>query len=207
MHPFKDFVLAALKKIEDLPVDVIAPGHGPVLRAEPKRYVDYYREWATAPGRETGRPLVALFYYSGYGNTALMAEQIARGLDAGGVETSLRDLGKTGDEEAFALLARADGVIIGSPTIMADAARPVWDLLGLASRVGLTGKPAAAFGSYGWSGEAVSRLEDRLASLGARIIQPGVRVNFAPDADDFAACRDFGRKFADALKACVRTAA
>ncbi len=90
---------------------------------------------------------------------------------------------------------------------MGDAARAAWDLLSLASRVNIAGKPAAAFGSYGWSGEAVQRLEERLTGLGARVVTPGLRVNFAPDDDDFAVCRDFGRTFADALKACVRTEA
>jgi len=169
------------------------------LRRDPWKYINLYREWSEAPATARQRPVVVVFFASTYGNTAQMAEQIARGLDAGGVDAELRDVTTVGEDEARRLLGDADGVVVGSPTIMGDAVKPVWDVLALASAAGVRGKPGAAFGSFGWSGEAVQMIEGRLKDLGMTVVQPGLEVNFEPGEEAFAACREFGRNFAASL--------
>ncbi len=200
MRPFKDRVLAAVAKLEGLAIDVVATGHGPVLRREPRKYIELYKKWSEEVSAKRARPLVAVFFASTYGNTAQMAEQIGRGLDKGGVDAELRDVATTDEVELRKLLSDADGVLVGSPTVMGDAVKPVWDLLAFAGGAGVRGRPAAAFGSYGWSGEAVQMIEGRLKDLGMVLVQPGLEVNFAPDEDAFTACRDFGESFAAAVK-------
>ena len=74
--------------------------------------------------------------------------------------------------------------------------KPVWDLLSSLTVVDLKGKLGAAFGSYGWSGEAVPMIEERLRRLKLRVPLPGVRARLAPTGDDFAACHDLGREVA-----------
>ena len=88
-------------------------------------------------------------------------------------------------------------MVLGSPTINGDATKPIWDLLASLTVVNLEGKIGAAFGSYGWSGEAVAMLEDRMKGLKFRIPMPGMRVKLIPTQEELDACRDFGQQLAE----------
>lgn len=203
MRPFKEYVLAALKLIEPLPLTVIAPAHGPILRDRPKDYVARYRELAAPRLKREIRPgekTLLIFYISSYGNTARMAEAIhAAAQEIEGVRASLYDL-EGGETGTFAdLLEEADALALGSPTINGDAVKPVWDLLSSLTVIDMKGKLGAAFGSYGWSGEAVRMIEDRLRGLKLRVPVPGVRVKLIPTPEEIEECRRFGRALGEEL--------
>ena len=203
MRPFRQSVIDALELVEPLSLNLIAPAHGPILRDRPRAYVERYREMASPrlqrdlqPGEKT----LLIFYISAYGNTARMAEAIydaAR--EVPGVRPSLYDL--TGiDVESFAnLMEDADGLVLGSPTINGDAVKPIWDLLTTLTVIDLKGKLGAAFGSYGWSGEAVRMIEDRLRGLKLRVPLEGVRVKLIPTPEEIEDCRRFGRELGEEL--------
>lgn len=200
MRPFKQWVLEALSLIEPLKLKIIAPTHGPILRDRPRRYVAHYRELSSSSlaGRisEEEASLI-IFYMSSYGNTARMAEAIASGAEsAGGVRVSLYDL-EGGEVEPFVnLIEEADALLFGSPTINGDAVKPVWDLLSSLAVLNLVGKLGGAFGSYGWSGEAVRMVEDRMRGLKMRVPLQGIRVKLIPSDDELRECDEFGRNFA-----------
>ncbi|WP_295885156.1 FprA family A-type flavoprotein [uncultured Thiohalocapsa sp.] len=207
MRPFKAHVLDALKLIEPLPLKLIAPTHGPILRERPRRYVARYRELSGAdmalePVLADAKPLRTLlvFYLSAYGSTARMAEAIAAGAEGvPGIRVSLYDL-DGGETEPFVdLIEAADAIALGSPTVNGDAVKPVWDLLSSLAVVSLRGKVGAAFGSYGWSGEAVPMIEDRLRGLKLRVPVPGLRLKLIPTDAELADCRDFGQALAQAV--------
>jgi flavorubredoxin len=203
MRPFKQHVLEALALIEPLPLAIVAPAHGPILRERPRRYVARYRELsspALSCELDADERTLVVFYVSSYGNTARMAEALCAGAEArGGVRVSLYDL-EGGEVEPFVdLIEAADGLAFGSPTINGDAVKPVWDLLSSLAVVDLRGKIGAAFGSYGWSGEAVPLIEDRMRGLKMRIPVGGLRVKLIPNDDELSHCRDFGGRIASAL--------
>jgi NADH oxidase (H2O-forming) len=203
MRPFKNHVMDALKLIEPLKLKQIAPTHGPILRERPRRYVTHYRELSTSSlSREIGtdeRSLV-IFYMSSYGNTARMAEEISEGgSEIDGVRVSLYDL-EGGETDPFVdLIEEADALLFGSPTINGDAVKPVWDLLSSLAVVNLKGKLGGAFGSYGWSGEAVQMIEDRMRGLKMRIPHEGLRIKLIPTEEELEQCRAFGRHIAEVL--------
>ena len=203
MRPFKNHVMDALKLIEPLKLKQIAPTHGPILRERPRRYVTHYRELSTSSlSREIGsddRSLV-IFYMSSYGNTARMADAISQGgSEIDGVRVSLYDL-EGGETDPFVdLIEEADALLFGSPTINGDAVKPVWDLLSSLAVVNLKGKLGGAFGSYGWSGEAVRMIEDRMRGLKMHIPHEGLRVKLIPTEEELEACRAFGRHTAEVL--------
>jgi flavorubredoxin len=93
----------------------------------------------------------------------------------------------------------AQALIVGSPTINGDAVKPVWDLLSRLATIRLRGKVGGAFGSYGWSGEAVGMIEDRLKALKFKVPEPGVRSVLVPTAEELQACREFGARIAESL--------
>jgi len=75
MRPFKEHILRALEKIEDLHIGTVGPSHGPVLRTDIKSYMEKYRAWSSVPGKNE-TPTVLVFVASAYGNTAAMAVKL-----------------------------------------------------------------------------------------------------------------------------------
>ena len=203
MRPFKQWVLEALDLIEPLSLKMIAPTHGPIHRDRPRRYVNHYRELATSAlsgELAHNEKSLIIFYMSSYGNTARMAEAIYSGMEqVDGVRVSLYDL-QGGETEPFVdLIEEADAIMFGSPTINGDAVKPVWDLLSSLVVVNLKGKLGAAFGSYGWSGEAVRMIEDRMRGLKMRVPIDGMRIKLIPTDEELDQCRDFGKQVASFL--------
>ena len=57
----------------------------------------------------------------------------------------------------------------------------------------------AAFGSYGWSGEAVKDINKALEAMKISIVDPGIRVKYIPTHDDLHQCVELGRKIGMAI--------
>lgn len=200
MRPFKRFVLEAMDKIEPLEPTLIAPSHGPILRHHPMEYVRSYRSLSASrlPNEVEGKEKsLLIFYMSAYGATADMARSVYEGAsDVEGVRVSLYDL-QGGETEPFVdLIEEADCLVFGSPTINGDAVKPVWDVLASLISIDTKGKMGGAFGSYGWSGEAVPMIEDRLRGLKMRVPEKGVRIKFHPTEQELDDCSAFGRSIA-----------
>ncbi len=202
MRPFRENVLDAVALIEPLDLNIIAPAHGPILTHSPRDYVRRYRELATPRLYNEARSekTLVVFYLSAYGNTRRMAEAVASGAESvPGVRVSLYDL-EGGEPGIFTdLVEEADGLAFGSPTINADAVKPVWDLLSSLTTVNVKGKMGLAFGSYGWSGEAVPLIEDRLRGLKMRVPVSGLRIKLVPDDAELFLCHALGTTLAEHL--------
>lgn len=203
MHPFKDYVVRALDSIEALPVSIIAPAHGPILRDRPDRYIRRYRQLSGPPLESEISPqqkTLLIFYISSYGNTRRMAEAVYGGaMRLPDVRVSLYDL-EGGEVEPFVdLIEEADGLVFGTPTINGDAVKPIWDLLSSLTVINIKTKLGGVFGSYGWSGEGVPLVEDRLRGLKMRVPIPGLRVKLIPTDEELEACREFGLELAQEL--------
>ena len=198
IRPFKEHVLKALDKIKDLPIRMIAPSHGPILRTDLKNYLEDYREWSLAPAKGE-KPYAMVLYLSSYGNTGRMAQQVAEGAREAGAEVGVFDLQAGNLPSLVDEVERADAVAVGSLTINGDAVKPVWDLLSSLATLKLRGKSAVAFGSYGWSGEAVRFIEERLKGIKFKIAAEGVRAQLIPTGDDLKACRELGKKLVESV--------
>lgn len=198
MGPFKPYVTQALDKIKDLEINIVCPGHGLILRNEIQKYLDLYKEWSVVKERE--KPSVVIAYVSAYGYTKKMAEEIAKGVSsAGEIDVFVFDMV---DEEASKVMEEiqsAKGILFGSPTIVGDALPPIWNLLISLNPVIHKGKLAGAFGSYGWSGEAVSNIECRLKQLRFKMPVPGLKINFNPSEEQLKQAYEFGQKFGQAV--------
>lgn len=191
-------MLNAIKRIEGLDVCFIGNGHGPVLRENLDKYIGMYRKWS-AP--DENQPVyAAVAYVSSYGYTARLAEEIANGIREGGVsDVRLFDLVTDDKAEAAKAIAGSAGFLLGSPTILGDALPPVWEMLLALNPIIHRGKKAGAFGSYGWSGEAVGNLTDRMKQLKLNMPLPGLKVRFNPSERQLGEAAAFGRDFAAAV--------
>jgi flavorubredoxin len=203
MRPFKDYVNRALALLEPLALTTILPAHGPLLRDQPQKYVQRYRELSSAVLQSeisTGEKTLLIFYISSYGNTRRMAEAIYEGaMEVEHVRVSLYDLEGSEITPFVDLIEGADGIIFGTPTINGDAVKPVWDLLSSLAVINLKSKLGGVFGSYGWTGEGVKMVEDRLRGLKLRVPIPGIRIKLIPTDEEIDSCREFGQNLAQDL--------
>jgi len=202
LKPFSKFMLKAIEKIKTLPVDMICPGHGPILRSGWKEKIDRSLKLATKyleETRKSNRVLVA--YISAYGYTGEMARLVAKGLmKTGNVEVDLLDIENIllGDLEEH--VVKADGIIVGSPTINQNTLLPVYKLFAVINPIRDKGKPAAAFGSFGWSGEAVKLIEDHLRNLKLKVVGEGQAARFLPNSQEADRLISFGEEFVQTLQ-------
>ncbi|SHF46334.1 Flavorubredoxin [Caldanaerobius fijiensis DSM 17918] len=193
MSPFKPKILEAIDKIKGLDIDIIAPSHGPILRERPWFYVDKYKEWSDDFSNLKD---IVVVYASAYTYTAKIADAIVEGMQGeGGVNIKVYNILNSDRSQVISDILKASGVLVGSPTINGDVVKPIWDMLTSLNPLVCKGKYAAAFGSFGWSGEAVPMMEERLKQLKFKVIQPGIRINFKPSTDDIDKCREFGKQF------------
>lgn len=196
MRPFADKIQEGVRRVKELKIEMICPSHGPILRSDPWKVVDLYDKWSTA--NTSYGPKLSVFYASAYGNTRQMAEAIAEGAEKH-IPVEIFNAATADVACMRDALEASNGVAIGSCTINGDALEPIWDLMGLFALVNRKGKSACSFGSYGWSGEAVGMIEDRLKGLRLKITESGLRLNFVPTDDDLNKCRQFGEEFAKQL--------
>ena len=199
MRPFKQYVLQALKLYAKLDIKIIAPLHGPILRTNPQVYIDRYSAWSSeAKFRKHGNKMLSVFYMSSYENTHKMAQKVVEGADSvEGVVASMYDLASLEESNMVDLLEESDGIIIGSPTINGDAVKPAWDLLACMAFLESSGKVGAAFGSYGWTGEAPEMLHDRMRWLKFRLPVKPLKVKLIPTAEELEECFAFGVEVAE----------
>jgi len=204
LKPFSKFMLKAIDKIRDLEINAICTGHGPVLRKNWKRYVDlsekYAREYMDTVNRKNNRVLIA--YISAYGYTGEMAKIIAEGIKTtGDFEISIEDIEHSSLGELEEMVVKNDALIIGSPTINQNTLLPVYKLFAVINPIRDKEKIAAAFGSYGWSGEAVKIIEDQLRNLKLKIAFEGLSEKFYPNKEKVDQLKEFGKKFGEVMLA------
>ncbi|MBD2495714.1 diflavin flavoprotein [Nostoc sp. FACHB-280] len=198
MAPHARQVETALEKLADFPARLYATGHGPLVRYGLIELTKAYRQWSQ---QQTSADLtVALIYASAYGNTATLAQAIARGITKAGVAVESINCEFTEPEEVRAAVEKSAGFVMGSPTLGGHAPTPVQTALGIVLSTATNNKLAGVFGSFGWSGEAVDLIESRLKDAGYRFGFDTIRVKFKPDDATLQLCEEAGTDFAQALK-------
>jgi flavorubredoxin len=142
-------------------------------------------------------PKLLVVYDSQTGNTAKMAEAVAEGAKSvPGVEVVLKYYARPAE------LDEASAIIFGSPTYHHDMTLPIKHMLEEAARanVQLKGKIGAAFGSYGWSGEAPKLILEVLKNrFGMRTVGSGLTILYTPDNDGLERCRNLGKTVAEKI--------
>ena len=138
---------------------------------------------------------VAIVYWSGTGNTEIMANCIAEGIKEAGAEVDL--MGPT--DFSAAKLSEYGVVAFGCPAMGAEVLEEMdFDPMFTGLEGSLSGKRIALFGSYGWGdGQWMRDWCARCESVNANLYdEEGLMVNEAPDADAQEVCRELGRKLA-----------
>lgn len=195
-RPFKDKVLSAVEKIRHDVIDIICPSHGPVIRRDPWKVIQQFEDWSKPVAQ--GKKIVVLFL-SPHGSTEKMAHAVVRGASYDDVEVMSYHINSLNSSELRNLMEEADALLFGIPTFNRDIAKPMWEVLAYLSTVKLKTNLTGIFGSYGWSGEACKMAEERLKSLGFKLVGDTVRTMFTPKDDVLEQCEALGRAAAMAV--------
>ena len=191
-------VTEILDKIEPFSPKYYAPGHGVMVRYSLSRLTYDYRQWCQ---QQQSQDLnVTLLYASAYGNTATMAQAIAQGIMDQGVAVKSINCESATPEEITRAIQDCDGFLIGSPTLGGHAPVQIETALGIVLGNARKTKLAGVFGSYGWSGEAVDLISQKLRDGNYKLGFEPLRVRFSPDETAIENCQETGANFAQTLK-------
>ncbi len=192
--PFKPYMLKALARVRELDVSMICPGHGPVLDEKIDFMYNTYEQWCTVVNPNTKKTVI-IPYVSAYGYTKRLAEEIARGIkDSGDVDVRMYDMVEADQAKVLEEIGFADGILFGTPTIVGEALKPIWDLTTSIFAGTHGGKLASAFGSYGWSGEGVPHILERLRQLRMKVVD-GLKIRFKPGEVNLIDAYEYGYDF------------
>ena len=196
--PYASQVSKALDKLSQKEANIYATAHGPLVKYGLTELTALYREWLEAQQKQTLN--VALIYASAYGNTATLANAIARGINKAGVRVESINAEFATNDEVKTAIENCDGFVFGSPTLGGHAPTQIQTALGVALAHGDKNKLVGVFGSYGWSGEAIDLLESKFKDGGYRFGFDPIRVKFTPTEAVLKTCEEAGTDFSQALK-------
>lgn len=196
--PYATQVLKALDKLSQKEAQIYATAHGPLVKYGLTELTTLYEQWLKTQQQQTLN--VALIYASAYGNTATLANAIARGITKAGVRVESINAEFATSEEIKTAIENCHGFIFGSPTLGGHAPTQVQTALGIALAHGDKNKLVGVFGSYGWSGEAIDLLESKFKDGGYRFGFTPIRVKFKPTEEVLKTCEEAGTDFSQALK-------
>ena len=194
LGPFPKFMIKALDRIQGLRIDMIATGHGPVIDVGIPELQKEYREWSTHINPNP-RKTVIIPYVSAYGYTKELGYKIADGIKAAGdIDVRFYNMEEAPIATVLEDIYFADGLLLGTPTILGEALEPIWNLVSQMFAGVYGGKYASSFGSYGWSGEGVPHMIERLKQLRMKTSE-GLSLKFKPDEAKLKTAFDWGHNF------------
>jgi len=180
-----------------LPIDMICPDHGILWRKDPSKIINAYVEWSTQKPKRKALVVYDTMWHS----TETMGEAIVNALGEEGVDARLMHLRNCHRSDIMTEVLDAGAIIVGSPTLNNGLFPTVSDFLTYMKGLKPLNKLGAAFGSFGWSGEAAKLVTKELEEMKFNIIDPGVRIQYVPDDKGLDACRELAAKIAQALPA------
>lgn len=195
LTPFSGLVTKKIKEVLelDLKVDLICTSHGVIWKEDPLQIVHKYLEWADAYQENQ----ITIVYDTMWNSTRIMAESIAAGIQAEDPEVvvKLLNAAKTDKNDIVTEIFKSKAILAGSATINNRYLSAMGGLIEMVKGMKFKKKKAAAFGSYGWSGEAVKLLTEDLKVAGFEIVNDGHRTLWVPDSAEEDACQEFGKEF------------
>ncbi len=195
LTPFSPLVTKKIQEVLSfkLPLDIICTSHGIIWREEPVKIVEKYLEWAN----DYQENQITIIYDTMWNGTRVIAENIANGIKETDkkVNVKLFNLAKSDKNDVITEIFKSKAVLLGSPTINQGILVSVAGMLEEIRGLKFKNKKAAAFGSYGWSGESVKMISEKLTSAGFEIVDDGLKILWNPDDESKTKCFEYGKTF------------
>ncbi len=205
LMPLSHLVQNVLATITDLglDIDMIAPDHGLIWRTNkddissvgPGTILGLYDLWSK---QEKGNKALVI-YDSMWESTARLAKAIGGELIRQGIDVKMMNLGVNHRSDIITEVMGAKAVLFGSPTLNNGMLPSMADFLCYLKGLKPKGLVGAAFGSFGWSGEAVRQINKVLEEMKIELVDPGLRVKYVPSDQDYEKCRELAAKVVKAM--------
>ncbi len=186
LNPFAPLITKKLDEIAslNLPIDIIAPSHGAIWRDRPMQIVEKYAQWADAYQENQ----VVVAYDTMWEGTTKIAHRIAEEIHRQSPDTVVKvfNIAKADKNEIMTEVFKSKAIAVGSPTVSNSILSSVAGWLEFLKQLKFKNKRAAAFGCYGWSGESVKILQERLRDAGFDVVEENIRSLWNPEETDLA---------------------
>ncbi len=191
--PYSQQVRKVLEELRKFEIEMICPSHGIIWKDNVSRIIEKYEEWSSGKAERK----VVLAYDSMWGYTEKALKSIVEGIEEVGVPYRIYKLRNSDFTELMAEVMQSRGIVVGSPTLNRELFPSVAAFLTYMKGLKPFNKVAAAFGSYGWSGEAVKKIVKVFEELKFEVVGE-VRFKYRSE-DKKDELRDLGRKLAERL--------
>jgi flavorubredoxin len=190
------------RKIEEvleigLPIKIIAPSHGLIWRENPLEIATRYLGWAKS---KRIQDKVLIVWDTMWQSTTKLARSMAEGIRDEGLSPLLRLIPHNDRSDIMADLLEARGILVGSSTLHNEILPTVAPILSDLEVLKPVGKKAAAFGSYGWGGGAVKKIQEAMERGKMEIVMDPLTVKWVPTEDELTQAYQYGREFAKKVK-------
>ncbi|MFO8241521.1 MAG: flavodoxin domain-containing protein [Dissulfuribacterales bacterium] len=194
---FSPLVRKLLERLKELgiEIDMIAPDHGLIWRSHVKDILEAYGDWA----HHRSRKKALVIYDTMWHSTETMARALGSGIEQQGVSIKLMDLRVSHRSDVIAEALDSRGLVFGSPTLNNGILPRMAALLSYMKGLKPREKIGAAFGSYGWSGEAVKIMNNYMKEMDFDVVEPGIRVKYVPTHDHLKECVEMGKRIGLAI--------
>jgi len=193
LMPFGTLITQLFEKVAKLGLEfnIIAPDHGLIYR-RPAPVLEAYQRWAAGTVEKKALVIFDTMWHS----TEMLAEALTQGLMDAGVEAQMHHLRRSHYSDIITEVLEAGLLLLGSPTLNNGIFPSMGEFLTYLKGLRPRNKAAAAFGSYGWSGEAVKLINQELQAMKLKVVHEGFQCKYIPDPEELAAARALGEKLA-----------
>lgn len=191
MAPNARSVLAAMKRMEPLGnINLVANGHGPLLKHNVTELLTRYRDWSQAQTK--AEKTVAVFYISDYGYSDRLCQSIAKGITKTGVAVETLDLKSADPQEVKELASSAVGIVIGTPPVSGINAQEITGNLGTIIASVNPKQYLGMFESQGGDDEPILPLFNKFLEVGLTKAFDPIRSTETPNESLYQRCEEAG---------------
>ena len=196
--PFSDRIQKLIETVSGMGLEfkMICPDHGLIWREKPEQIISAYGAWS----QQSPQKKALIIYETMWNSTEWMAKSISRGIAGQGVSVKMMNVKQNHRSDIMTEVMDTSAVIVGSATLNNGYLAGVADFLNYMKGLKPANKLGAAFGSYGWSGEAVKLINAQLEEMKFSLIdEKGLRVKYVPGHEDLKECVKFGEAIGKAI--------
>lgn len=197
LTPFSPLVEKKINEFSELnlPLQMICPSHGVMWKENPTQIIQKYLEWA----KNYQENQITIIYDTMWNGTKAMAEAIAQGITTSDdkVVCKLFNISRSDKNDVVTEVFKSKAILVGSPTINRGILPDIAGFLELARGLKFKEKKAAAFGTYGWSGESTKIIHNRLEEAGFELINEDIKSLWTPDEVLLEKCKKFGKEISE----------
>lgn len=192
LYLFSPLIRKLLATVNEMGLDIkmIAPDHGVIWRTHQNHILEAYDKWS----RNESEKKTLVIYDSMWHSTEKMAHAIGAGLKETGVSTTMINLKVHHRSDVMTQVLGARAVVLGCSTLNNGLLPRMAGFLMYMRGLKPTKKFGAAFGSFGWSGEAVGLLNSALEEMKIEVIEDGLRLKYVPDDHRLEECKEMGKR-------------